>query len=60
MAEGTKDVSTDLSKRTDSKGSDRLLMVNPETKEVQYVEASDLPQSLSAVSTPSDVTFIIE
>ncbi|WP_316778431.1 hypothetical protein [Pedobacter antarcticus] len=60
MAEGTKDVSTDLTKRTDMQQSDRILMVNPVTKELQYVEAGDLPQPNAVVPTPSDVTFIIE
>ena len=38
MAQGTLDVTTGLQKRTNPSKIDRLLMVNPETAEPQYIE----------------------
>lgn len=38
MAQGTLDVTTGLQKRTNPSKIDRLLMVNPETEEPQYIE----------------------
>ncbi len=45
--EGTIDVSKDLEARTDMQATDRLLMVNPATKEVQYVEAEKFTDSVT-------------
>lgn len=61
MAEGTKDVTTDLQARTDLQTTDRLLMVNPVTKEVQYVEVEKVNKSASdsSIPTSSDETFIM-
>lgn len=58
MAQGTKDVSTDLQKRTDIQDADQLLMVNPVTKEVQYVEVSQI-KAVTGVTIP-DYSFTNE
>jgi len=42
MAEGTKDVSTDLQARTGLQPTDKILMVNAATQDVQYVTAEEL------------------
>lgn len=58
MAEGTKDVSADLQKRTDVSPIDQLLMVNSVTKEVQYMTVQQVVEQ-GTIATPSDETFII-
>jgi GH35 family endo-1,4-beta-xylanase len=57
-----KNIFTDLQKRTGSKSTDRLLLMNPETKAVQYVELGDLSQAggggSSAVNQPMEVELV--
>jgi hypothetical protein len=58
MAEGTKDVSADLQKRTDLKPADKILMVNSETQEVQYMEVEQINEQ-ATLATFTDQTFDI-
>jgi len=57
-AEGTKDVSSDLQQRTGVKPEDKILIVNSDTQELQYVSPTEIGGG-GAVPTPSDETFII-
>ena len=50
MAEGTKDVSTDLQARTDQNPLDQLLIVNATTKEVQGISLGDLGDQVGGAS----------
>jgi hypothetical protein len=50
---GTRDVTLDLQKRTFVKASDRFLMVNQETKELQYVTADQIQGSSNMMRADS-------
>lgn len=57
MAEGTKDVTNDLQKRTDPSDTDQLIMVNATTKEVEYLETGQLAERLDIHPASSDEVF---
>ena len=58
--EGTKDISTDLQQRTNIKPADKMLIVNSDTGELNYVPVSDSSVGGGgSTPTPSDETFII-
>src|SRR5690606_11975837 len=46
MEQGTTDVTSQLQKRTNPSNIDRLLMVNPETQEPQYIEMEQIKEPI--------------
>jgi endo-1,4-beta-xylanase len=57
---GTKNITTDLQRRTDVQTTDRLLIVNPVTKAFQYLEVGDLaiPDGSGGTDQPIEVELV--